>query len=96
MIKSNARQRKQMLRDVDDSFIQSICECCYNVVKGNVTIDPAKLKKVFKYRKQIRAMADRKVALVKKHRMVQKGGFLGPLFALIAPLIGGLVSSFSK
>jgi flagellar motor component MotA len=94
--KSSGKVRKQVLARADDSLIKSICECCSNVVKGNITKDPKRLRKLVKYKKQIRAMADQKIPLSKKRHIIQQGGFLGPLFGLIAPLIGGLVSSFSK
>jgi hypothetical protein len=96
LARSKPKQRVEMLKGIDDTLVKSICECCYNVVRGNIPIKSRQLKNLHKYRKEIRDMADRHVPLRKKRRIIQKGGFLGPLFSLIAPLIGGLVSTFAK
>lgn len=96
MAKAPPAYRKKMIQEAPKEVIQCVGECCSNVLKGNVPLTPSQKTKCRSKRQHLRQLADKKVSIQKKKRILnQKGGFL-PLIAL-APLIakaaaGGLVS----
>lgn len=72
------------MKVLDAKRVKSICECAYNLLRGNVqpTPDQSKLRKLKKYKGTLRRLAKRGESWVKKRRyLVQKGGagFLVPL-----------------
>lgn len=94
--KSKAKRRKQILESGGEPLLKCVCECCYNVLKGNVRMQPATRRKLKKHAKKIRLIADRKVSLkTKKKHLVQNGGFLPallvPILSVVSGLVGGLM-----
>lgn len=84
---SNGLLQKQIIRHSKPELVKSICEICVNTLNGNLKLSKMKMKKLKRYKKEIRIMAQPKVSLLRKKKvLVQTGGFL-PL------LIGALISS---
>ena len=69
----------------------SICECAYNTLNGNVPLTPAQHRKLRRYNKQLRTLANRKKSQKVKKRTLQSGGFLGALLSTILPVVTGLI-----
>ena len=67
---------KAILKVLDVRRIRSICECAYNLLRGNLPVrDKSKLKKLRKHKALLRRLAARGESWVKKRRLlVQKGG----------------------
>ena len=86
---------KALIRE-SGSDLKAICECAYKTLKGNVPLTPAQYRKLRRYKKHLRTLADRKKSQKVKKRTLQSGGFLGALLSTILPavtgLIGGLVN----
>ena len=75
--------------------LMCVCECCYNLLKGTVPLTPTQKRRLSRYKKHHRALADKKVSRVKKRRILnQKGGNL--LAALLPPVLSVLGSLFIK
>lgn len=86
--------RTAILQAADSSLVNSICECCYNVLKGNVPLSTPQKTRLSRYKKVIRNLSAKGHSTKqKKQILVQHGGFLP---ALLAPLIGGVLSSLFK
>ena len=69
-------------------------ECCKNVLNGNVNLTPSQKKRLGKYKGSMRQLADRRVKLASKQRILsQQGGFIGPLLGVLGPILGGLLGS---
>ncbi len=84
--KAKPKLRKSLLENAENSLIQCICECCYNILNGNIELTPAEKKKLRTSCSTIRYLGSNKGSLKNKREiLVQKGGFLP---ALIAPIIG--------
>ena len=87
---------KALIRESGPDLVKAICECAYNTLKGNVPLTPAQYRKLRRYKKHLRTLADRKKSQKVKKRTLQSGGFLGALLSTILPavtgLIGGLVN----
>ena len=110
-IPSQARPHicKAILRETDKDLLQCLSECAFNVLRGNVPLTAPQKAKLTKYKQKLRKVADKKVSLKEKHKIVQSGGFstalLAPLMKpVIAPLagkaltgvVGGLVKKIQK
>ena len=93
--KAKPSQRKHIIEMANGQFIKLICECCLNVLRGNVPLTPARkrnLKKFAPIMRQVASKADRNKSLKRKRELlVQNGGFLPALLAPIVSLAGGLI-----
>ena len=92
LAKSSPKRRKTLLQAGGSDVIYSLCECCKNVLDGNVKLTLSQKKRLGKYKKPMRQLADRRVKLAAKQRILtQQGGFIGPLLGILGPVLGGLL-----
>jgi hypothetical protein len=55
---------------------------------------PSEKRRLVKYKAPMRKLADRRVKLAVKQRILsQKGGFIAPLLSILAPVLGGLLGA---
>lgn len=92
LCRAKPKAAKSVLKVVDRDVLETIGECCVNVLKGNVPLTPSQKKRLYKHRSTLRRLASTKRASDKvKRGLVQKGGFLGslllPLISTLAPLL---------
>lgn len=91
----NKNQRIAFLRNADDKFIRSICECVFNTLRGNVPLERREIKRLEKYKTTLRRISGKRENWrVKRKLLVQRGGFLpyiiGPILSvLLSRIIGG-------
>ena len=77
---------KATIRAGDKDLINTLCECGYNVLKGNVSLTTSQKKRLNRHKHTLRTLTKSKgKSLKRKKALLQKGGFLG---ALLAPIIG--------
>lgn len=89
----NPKQLKQVIASADKDTILSISEICINTLHGNIDLTELQKKKLYKYRQYLRKLSSRRGGVNKKKKIVQNGG--GPfLVALLAPILGGLISKY--
>jgi hypothetical protein len=92
LAKAGPMKRKAILQVGGNDLVHGVSECCLNILNGAVKLTPAQKKKLVKFRKPIRKLADRRVPLTEKHRLItQTGGFLGPVLSVLAPILGTLL-----
>lgn len=85
--------RKQLLRKLPIRAVKTICECCHNVLKGNIPLTPKQKKELSKHKTVLRKIASKKGALyVKKKLIVQRGGFLNILIPAAVGAISSLIN----
>jgi hypothetical protein len=91
----NPGQRRALLEVADKKHIEAIYECVLNTLNGNVPLTPCEKKKIKKHKKILRKIAAAKNSWKKKKReIIQSGGAFLP--ALIAPILGGVLSALLK
>ena len=83
--------RKKFFKSCSKDCIIKVCECIKNLLNGNLKIKTPHLKKLRRHRQTLRALAVKKTSLVKRKRLLQKGGFVSALIPAIAPAIAGLI-----
>ena len=89
---------KAILRGADNDLIKCLSECALNILKGGVAFDREQKTNLIKHKQKIRKLAEKKISLKNKHKIVQTGGFATALLApllkpIIAPLAGKLITS---
>jgi hypothetical protein len=85
--------RKKFFKTCSKECVNKICECVKNVLNANLEIKPAHLKKLSRHKQTLRALALKKTSLVKRKRLLQKGGFLAALLPAIIPAVTNLISN---
>jgi hypothetical protein len=86
-------QKKQLLRTASTEQVKTICECIDNVLKRNIPLAPEHLCELKKYKKVLYTLADRRVPIPRKKRIIeQSGGFLP---ALLIPIIGAILGGLA-
>lgn len=78
--------RKYILTQANAELVNCICECCLNVLNGNVKITKKQRKVLLPYGKILRMLAQRGVPVeTRRQRILQRGG--GFLPALLVPIL---------
>ena len=89
---NHVRRNKWIKRHLDKDLILYVCECIKNLLKGNIPITQEKKKELAKNRKELRQLADEKVPIKQKKKIIQQGGFLtsmlGPIVSVLRSLFG--------
>ena len=84
---------KTVIKSCDNQLVNALCEGSLNVLRGNVPLTPHHKRRLQRYKKDLRALANRRLSTKHKKVLLQKGGFLS---ALLPPIIGILGSLFSQ
>jgi hypothetical protein len=84
--KVSAKKRNQILSKAQPDLINTLCDCCLNIINGNLKINPTQKKKLLKFAPVIRSLAKKRKSVQKRKEEIisQTGGFLP---ALLAPVL---------
>jgi len=89
------KAKKQLIKSCDKKLIDCFCECSKNILKGNVPLKQAQLRKLRREKKNLRALALKKTPITRKRRILQRGGLVGailpPVLTVLSSLLGGLI-----
>ena len=96
LAKAKPKLASGIIKNSSEDFIKCLCECCLNLLKGNIPISQGQKKKLKKYKNPVRNLAKKSVSIKHKRKIVQRGGFLGTLLSTIIPAIAGLVGGLVK
>ena len=67
------------------------CECAKNILKGNVPLSRRQMSTLRRQKQNLRQLALKKVAVKKKKKILQKGGFISALLGPALSLLGSVV-----
>ena len=86
-----------VLKNCENDLIHIICDCVYNVIKGNVPgLTQEKVNKLARHKTSLIKLTEKVLIKEKRKLLVQKGdGFLPFLLPLVAPLIAKAVSKIA-
>ena len=92
---SHAKPRtvRAIIKTADNNLLKSLCECCLNVLKGNIPMTTKQRQKLSKYKLNLRKLSKKGTSRKQKISLLQKGGFLSALIptvlsAIIPALLG--------
>lgn len=88
---------KTIIKNGDDCLIKAICECCKNLLNGNIKLTKHQKSRLQPYKQQLRALADRKISRKKKKVILQHGGMFMtgvlPLLKAVIPVASAVLAS---
>lgn len=88
--KCSKSKRDKLLLSATHDQLHCLSEIAYNTLKGNLDFKNHSVKKLKRFKNEIRKLAKKSTALKKKKELLtQRGGFI-PL--LLSPIISALVS----
>jgi hypothetical protein len=83
--------RNALLKHADKDLVCTICECVFNILRGNVPLEENEKIKLGKKKTLLRNIVKKTKSWTGKRKLIQKGGnFLIPL---LIPIIGRLISN---
>ena len=92
-----SKVRNAILKNCENNLIHIICDCVYNMVKGNVPgLTKEKVNKLARHKISLTKLTEKVPFKEKRKVLIQKGGgFLLFLLPLVAPLIVKAVSKIA-
>jgi hypothetical protein len=91
LYKSSPNIRKKLLRNhCSPDFIDCICECAKNVLKGNVPLSSTQKEALRRRKRILKHLSLKKTSRKKRKQLIQSGGFLGALLGPIISVLGNL------
>lgn len=82
------RTARSMLKAADKDVVNTLSECCVNVLRGNVPLSDGQKRKLCKYKRHMRRLAAKSTSHTTKKALLQNGGFLGSLLTPILSMLG--------
>lgn len=82
---------KPIIKAASPELVRALCECCHNVLKGNVRVTPAQKKRLSRHKRNLRALVQRKTSLKKRKQILQEGGFIGALLGPVLSVLKGVL-----
>lgn len=92
---ASPKERKRMILKCkkDKKFVNCLCECCLNILNGNVHLSASQKRKLNSKKTTLRKICSKRTSLKNKQKLIQKGGFLGAILGPIVSILGGLLGS---
>jgi hypothetical protein len=91
LARSSAKRRKKLLQQATKEELTTLFEICLNILRGHLPLTPQLHRKFKKEQNTMRKLADKKVSIGYKKKLInQKGGFLGGLAAITLPILAQL------
>ncbi len=94
--KAKKKQRDAIIQEADKDLILCLCECAYNILGGTVPLEKTDFDKLRKHQNKLRHLVKRPLYHSDKKAILQKGGFLPILLALILGIAGQLLADAIK
>jgi len=96
LAKAKPKQRQAIISTASKDLLLCICEVVDNILRGAVKLTVKQKQQLKRYKKVLRTVADRKIPLKQKQKLIsQKGGFLSaaiiPVLSIAAALLGEAV-----
>jgi hypothetical protein len=96
-----AKDRRRYLKTCGWPFVDCVCECIRNLLKGRVPLRPKQVKALRRYKRLLRRAASKKTSRKERRQILQRGGFIGAILpslisglgAIISPLVSRMVNS---
>ena len=88
--------RKAVIAKASPDLIKTICDCSLNLLSGNIHTSPKTRKQLCRYKASLRKLANPKLCIKQKQRVIQNGGFLGALLSAALPIVTSLLGSLAN
>ena len=85
--RSSAKLRNFLLKQATKEELASLFEICLNILRGNLPLSPHMHNKLKRERNTLRKLADKKISLKQKKKVINQKGFLGTIASIALPLL---------
>jgi len=85
-------QKKNFIKTADKSLVQSICECCINILNRQVPLNASQKARLKRNKRNLRNLILSKTAIGKKCKILQKGVFWSAILSAALPIVGSLIA----
>lgn len=82
-----SKSKKKILKHCPNCTIKYLCECALNLLQGNVPLTKSQKRKLTPYKQSVRKLANKKVPLYKKRKLLQSQRGEGLLSILLPAAI---------
>lgn len=89
LTKAPKAQREALINTATNDQLQCICDCATNILNENIPLTDNQFKKLKRFQKHIRYIANSDDNIDNKRLVIQKGGFL-PI--LLTPILSAAAS----
>jgi hypothetical protein len=86
------KDRRNYLKTCDGPFVDCVCECIKNLLKGRVPLKSKQLKTLRRYKRLLRKVALKKTPRSERRQVLQTGGFIGAILPSLTSGLGAIVS----
>jgi len=84
--------RRAIIKNCSGELVKTISECVLNMLLVNLQLTACQKKRLQKFKSPLRALADKRVSISSKKRLLnQRGGVLVPLLSAILLTIASLI-----
>lgn len=90
------KERNKLLKSIHKSCIDSLRDCCRNILFNEIPIKADQKQKLQVYKAKLRAVANPKVGSEQVRKHFQTGGFFQALIPVLASIVGPILSSLTK
>ena len=94
LARGKPRLVKALVSKLDREEVACICECCYNVLRGNVPLSGNQKRKLRRFKLTLQRLTERKRSVGSKRKILNQTGSGFP-FALLAPILAIATSLLS-
>ena len=82
---------KSIIKDAPVDLIKTLDDCSKNILSGRVPLSPCAKKRLSQYKRQLRALNEKKLSLKTRRKYFQHGGFLGAVIKPVLAALGGIL-----
>lgn len=85
--------QKVLLKICNEDEINSICECIYNVLQGEIPLQKQQKNKLLKYKGILRKLISKGKNKSRRNIIIQKGGAFLPIIlgSVLSTILGSLI-----
>ena len=87
LAKAKPKLVKQLIIGAEPSLVRTLSECADNVLRGNLQLTPTQKRKLARYAPSLRTVRKKSAPVKSKKVLLMKGGFVGALASVVAPLL---------
>jgi hypothetical protein len=80
-----------VMKTASPELVRLLCECCHNVLKGNVPLSTTQKRRLHRYKDSLRELTRKRLSIKRRKAILQQGGFLGNLLAPIVTVLKGFL-----
>ena len=82
---------KSIIKDAPVDLIKTLDDCSKNVLTGRVPLSTSAKKRLCQYKRQLRALNQKKLSVTARRKYFQHGGFLGAVLKPVLAALGGIL-----